>query len=224
MGKIMSGSKPNLTLNMDDKIYKKIQKRLLTDDDELLTVNSKLIIDKKPVNNREITVITISDNLINEFEVNKGGINGDYEELLTDNNTSKDVINPENSINTKELIDKVITYSEQLNTSVNEVHNKYNEQLLTYHEKILNIQKQLFEEKTKIPLLEDRQGLCLNELNELKKVNKRNKRIFTVIITSLTLLLIVITGLLIYNLMHPVTVTETIIKEVPKEVIKYVKK
>lgn len=206
-----------VSVNTTWKRLNKIKKRLLTDDNRLIMV-------KKPVNNREITIITIADELINEFEVNNPVINGDYEEVLTDNNHSKDVINPEKTINTQGLLERVINYSEQLNTSVNEVHNRYNEQLLTYNEKLLNIQKQLFEEKAKIPLLEDRQGLYLNEINELKRVNNRNKLLFTVIITLLTLLLTVITGLLIYNLMHPVTVTNTVIKEVPKEVIKYIKK
>lgn len=206
------------------KRLNKLQKRLLTDDEQLIIV-------KKPINNRETTVITISDNLLNEFTVNNtvnnGVNNGDYEELLTVdnvnnnlNNVNNNVNNPQNSIDMQEIITQVINYSEQLNTTVNDVHKHYNQQIMNIHEQLMN-------EKSKIPLLEDkanREGLYLAEIQELKKVNNRNLRLFTFIVIGLITLLIVITTLLIYNLLNPKTITNTVIKEVPKEVIKYVRK
>ena len=171
---------------------------------------------------RKITLVTSNNEQIEELQKRYGkdtSMKFQYYENETKFTENENTISENESKitgksdNSTEIIDKVIEFSKT-----------YNEQLMNYNERLLTVQEQLMNEKAKIPLLEDRQGLYLNELNELKKVNNRNKLIFTVIITSLTLLLIVITGLLIYNLMHPVTVTNTIIKEVPKEVIKYIKK
>lgn len=141
------------------------------------------------------------------------------ENTITDNENDNVLRSSNNSDLTQinnEILNTVIEYSKT-----------YNEKLLKCSEQILNIQRELMNEKSKIPLLEDkasREGMYLAEINELKKVNNRNKQIFTVIITAITLLLILVTGVLIYNLMHPITVTDTVIKEVPKEVIKYVNK
>lgn len=143
------------------------------------------------------------------------------EDTISVNETQS--ISENNKNNTIRQID-----NEVLNTVI-EYSKTYNDKLMNYSEQILNIQRELMNEKAKIPLLEDkanREGLYLNEINELKKVNNRNKQLFTVIVSILTLLLITVTGILIYTLMHPKTITntETIIKEVPKEVVKYVKK
>lgn len=144
---------------------------------------------------------------------NENTISVDEKQSITETNDNKLFKQIDN-----EVLNTVIEYSKS-----------YNDKLMNYSEQILNIQRELMNEKAKIPLLEDkanREGLYLNEINELKKVNYRNKQLFTVVISTLTLLLITVTGILIYTLMNPkiITQTETIIKEVPKEVIKYVKK
>lgn len=204
-----------VTVNTTWKRLNRIKKELSEGDE-------RLIISKKMVNNREITVITIAEEFLNKFTVNNPVNNGDYEELLTDNNPHNPVNNSTNSVNTQDLIDRVMDYSEQMNITVNNIHNDYTQRLLT-------VQEELLKEKSKIPLLEDkaaREGMYLNEIKELKENHKNKMRILTALLTGLFVIWVITISFLIYLLLNPRTVTntETIIKEVPKEVIKYVKK
>ena len=204
-----------VTVNTTWKRLNRIQKELKEGDE-------RLIISKKMVNNREITVITIADDILNKFTVNNPVNNSDYEELLTDNNGYNPVNNSTNSVNTQDLIDRVMDYSEQMNITVNNIHNDYTQRLLT-------VQEELLKEKSKIPLLEDkagREGLYLQEIKELKENHKNKMRVLTALLIGLFVIWVITVSFLIYLLLNPRTVThtETIIKEVPKEVIKYVKK
>lgn len=240
----------SVSVNTTWKRLNKLQNRLSPD-------NELLVIEKRMVNNREITMVSIDESILNEFNINNRDNNyinnAGYEDMLTDSNIKHDVNNPQIQIDTMELLNKVMNYSEQFNNSVNNIHNEYNQQLMNLHEQLMNEKSRiplledkanreglylneikelkeenirLMKEKEKIPFLEDKTCSYLKEIDELKKVNNRNKQLFTVIVCILTLLLITVTGVFIYYLMHPkiITQTETIIKEVPKEVVEYVKK
>ena len=183
---------------------------------------------------RKITLVLSNNTQIEDLQKRYGKDTSkkfqyyENETKITDNENiisvnEKQTVSKNNNSGAVKQIDNEI-----LNTVI-EYSKTYNDKLMNYSEQILNIQRELMNEKARIPLLEDkanREGLYLNEINELKKVNNRNKQLFTVIVSILTLLLITVTGVLIYTLMNPkvITQTETIIKEVPKEVIKYVKK
>lgn len=142
-------------------------------------------------NGRTIRLIITNNNEISDFQKNYGKLpvnEGECNENLTVNEvqeTSMNVQNLSNSENFMNMFDKII-----------EVNNQYNERL----EKVNN---ELITYKSKQLLLEDkasREGLYLKEINDLK-ANKNNilKWLISVIVI-LSLLLITVTGILIFNL------------------------
>jgi len=169
---------------------------------------------KKIDNNREITFVSISDDILKKYEVNKVN-NGYYEELLTDDNTSQ----PLNGVQNQDIIEKFIEFSNATQDRLITLNNNHNEE-------VNNLNEELMKFKSKIPLLEDkanREGLYLSEINGLKK---GNKRLITWLITLIILFVIsasVLTALLVIANNKPpkiVEVTKEIIKVVEKPVIK----
>ena len=152
---------------------------------------------QKNENNKEISYVIISDEIINKYfnNVNNNVINnvnnGYYEELLTVENVNNNVNKPQNQEN------KVFSQEDLTNiiNTITTVNNDYNNRLETLTNRLITAEsKQL--------LLEDkagREGYYLNEINKLEKENNLNKLYNKLLITVIMILLLIITGYLAYN-------------------------
>lgn len=166
----------------------------LPDNEQLKSVNEK-------VRGREVTFIVTNEEQIRIYQkiFNKiPVIEGNYEEILTNNNPSDTVNNLDgtsrtfdNGLNAKEVIEQIL--------NLNEVHreelNKVNDELIEYKSKIL-----LLEDK------EGREGYHINEINELRKdkntlltVNYNQRNIIISLIAVIVLLIMFIIGYVTFN-------------------------
>lgn len=160
----------------------------LIENEQLKTVNELQ-------NGRTIRLIVTNNIEIAEFQKNygKSPVNeSECNEILTVNNTQENKMNVQNiseSENILNVFDKIM-----------EVNNQYNERL----EKVNN---ELITYKSKQLLLEDkanREGLYLNEINDLKASKSNILKWLIAVIVILSLLLITVSGLLIFNLYNAV--------------------
>ena len=160
-----------------------------------LPVNEKLKTVKEKVKGREVTLILTDSEQIEYYQNLYGKdtvIDGEYYETLTDNNGNKQVDNPTDRV--RALISEAmdIDIFDKLNT----VYNDHNQELKKVYEELATF-------KGKQLLLEDkanREGYYLNQINDLKKENNRNKLYINLLITVLTILLLLITGFITYNI------------------------
>lgn len=181
-------------------------------------------------NNKEVTYIRISEDLINKYvvnvnnNVNNAVNNGYYEDMLKVNNVNNNVINPENDvIDAEYTIAKSNKLAEVVNT-LTTVNNDYNERLTTlyednynqlqtlnkdYNDRLGELTKELVDYKSKALLLEDkagREGYYINEINVLKKDYKGLITINEKLKYVVGILVVVVVGLLTYL----ITVNNTI--------------
>ena len=174
-------------------IYERIKRNSeLPLEEQLLTVDEK-------VKGRSVTLILTNAQQINEYKniYGKNTVNnGEYYEILTDNESSKPVINVNEPVKinndnapNSEVINRLLTLNEDNNN------------------RILQLTDELITAKQNQLLLEDkagREGLYLKEINDLKtqlkNENNRKKIIIYTLITVLILLLMVIIGLLTWYL------------------------
>lgn len=160
-----------------------------------LPVNEKLKTVKEKVKGREVTLILTDSEQIEYYQNLYGKdtvIDGEYYETLTDNNGNKQIDNPTDRV--RALISEAmdIDIFDKLNT----VYNDHNQELKKVYEELATF-------KGKQLLLEDkanREGYYINQINDLKKENNRNKLYINLLITALTILLLLITGFITYNI------------------------
>jgi hypothetical protein len=171
----------------------------LIENNQLKTVNELQ-------NGRTIRLIVTNNIEITEFQKNYGKLpvsESECNEILTVNNVQNNKMNVQNvseSENILNVFDKIM-----------EVNNQYNERL----EKVNN---ELITYKSKQLLLEDkasREGLYLSEINDLKTSKNNILKWLISVIVILSLLLITVSGLLIFDLYNSVNIPSTI--EVTKE-------
>lgn len=182
-----------------------------------------LITIKKMDNNREITFVTVSDEILNKYmvnNVNNGVNNGNYEELLTDDNTSQPLASTE-------IIDKMIKFSNEvqerlitINNEHNEVVNNLNEQLITYKSQNLFLEDKSSKDasnaeyyKNKVFELTQEYNKDKTELTQqlnkdkIEVVNKAKKPFIIALIIVSIMCVTLLTGF-IYVLSHPKTITQ----------------
>lgn len=152
---------------------------------------------------RKITFVISDDGQIAELQKRYGkgtSMKLHYYENVTQF-TENENTNSENEIQNQTTFAKetdLQNRDSEIIKTVIEFSKTYNENLLTYNEKILHLQEQLLNEKARIPLLEDRQGLYLNEINELKKTKKHQQRLFIAVSLTLFILLVISVGTIIF--------------------------
>lgn len=153
---------------------------------------------KKNENNKEISYVEITDEIINKYfnNVNNNVINnvnnGYYEDMLT-------VENVNNNIDNRKTQSERTFLKEDLTDIINTITNVNND----YNNRLETLTNRLITAESKQLLLEDkagREGYYINEINELKKENNRNKLYNKLLITVITMLLILITGYVAYNI------------------------
>lgn len=153
---------------------------------------------KKNENNKEISYVEITDEIINKYfnNVNNNVINninnGYYEDMLNVENVNNNVNN------FKTQADRAFS-KEDLTDIINTITNVNND----YNNRLETLTNRLITAESKHLLLEDkagREGYYINEINELKKENNRNKLYNKLLITVITILLILITGYVTYNI------------------------
>lgn len=172
----------------------------LIENEQLKTVNELQ-------NGRTIRLIVTNNIEIAEFQKNYGKslVNeSECNEILTVNNAQENKMNVQNvseSENILNVFDKIM----EVNNQYNEKLEKVNNELITYKSKQL-----LLEDKA------NREGLYLNEINDLKASKNNILKWLIAVIVILSLLLITVSGLLIFNLYNTVSkVPQTI--EIVKE-------
>lgn len=168
---------------------------------------------KKNEIGKDINYVSVSEDILNKFNlnINKDIItpvnNGYYKEMLNDINVNNDVIDTEYTIksnNTNQsLINDLINLNKGYNEELKNIYNDFQERLSTVNNELLNVNKELYETRGNLKLLEDkagREGLYLKEINDLKSrlttENNRNKLVINTLLTVLILLIMVIVGLL----------------------------
>lgn len=172
----------------------------LIENEQLKTVNELQ-------NGRTIRLIVTNNIEIAEFQKNygKSPVNeGECNEILTVNNAQESKMNVQNVSDSENLLnvfDKIM----EVNNLYNEKLEKVNNELITYKSKQL-----LLEDKA------SREGLYLTEINNLKASKNNILKWLIAAIVILSLLLITVSGLLIFNLYNTVSkVPQTI--EIVKE-------
>ncbi len=172
----------------------------LIENEQLKTVNELQ-------NGRTIRLIVTNNIEIAEFQKNygKSPVNeSECNEILTVNNAQESKMNVQNVSDSENLLnvfDKIM----EVNNLYNEKLEKVNNELITYKSKQL-----LLEDKA------SREGLYLTEINNLKASKNNILKWLIAVIVILSLLLITVSGLLIFNLYNTVTkVPQTI--EIVKE-------
>lgn len=172
----------------------------LIENEQLKTVNELQ-------NGRTIRLIVTNNIEIAEFQKNygKSPVNeSECNEILTVNNAQESKMNVQNVSDSENLLnvfDKIM----EVNNLYNEKLEKVNNELITYKSKQL-----LLEDKA------SREGLYLTEINNLKASKNNILKWLIAVIVILSLLLITVSGLLIFNLYNTVSkVPQTI--EIVKE-------
>lgn len=157
--------------------------------EEIVTVTEK-------VNNRPTRLVVTNHEQINHFRnvYSKSPVNvGNYEDIVTNNNTSMNVNNSSQSANNndvvQEIFEKMVTMNEQ------------------YNNRIAKLNEELIDSKSKLLFLEDkasREGLYLKEINELKTENKELKttktKVINLLVAVIVVLLMVIVGFVTFNI------------------------
>lgn len=160
-----------------------------------LSVNEQLKTVKEKIKGRETTLILTTPEQIEYYQnlYGKDIVNeGEYYETLTGNNGYKQVDDPADRV--RELIKEAMDID--LFGKLNTVYNEHTQELKSVYEELSTV-------KGKQLLLEDkanREGYYINEINQLKKENNRNKLYINLLITLLTILLLLITGFVTYNI------------------------
>ena len=156
---------------------------------EIVTVIEK-------VNNRPTRLVITNDDQINHFKnvySKNTVINGNYEEMLTDNNDSMNNSNSSQSANSNEFVqemfEKIVVLNEEYNNRIEKLNNE------------------LIDSKSKLLLLEDkanREGLYLAEINGLKEENNQLRtskmNVINRLMTVIVILLMVIVGFITFNI------------------------
>lgn len=183
---------------------------------------------KKDENNKEVTYVKVSDDILNNYvnnainNNNSNVNNGYYEDMLNvnnDNNNVNDVVDAEYSLIKQNALEKLA------DTLIN-VNNDYNNRLSTvyedYNKRLQDLQTELIDAKSKTLMLEDkerdikaREGFYVNEITELKKENNRNKLYNKVLIIVITVLLLFITGFITYHIAE--NKSKELVEEVKQE-------
>lgn len=166
---------------------------------------------KKNENNKEVNYVRISEEKLKEYviNVNNNNKNGYYEELLNVDNVNNDIIDAEY---TKQEAAKAPILITDIFNGLKEVYNDCNERILKVNEELINY-------KSKALLLEDkasREGLYINEINTLKTnindVKKVNETLLKWLITVIILSVFCIAALgvaLAFYINKPPQVIET---------------
>jgi len=143
-------------------------------------------------NNKEITYIRVSDDILNKYvvkvnnNVNNTVNNGYYEDMLNVDNVNNNIKNPENDYidaeytfnkpnPTPELVNALITFNdnsqERFITVYEDCNKRIQDNNKAHFEEMQNLYKELADYKEKTARLEDkagREGYYLNEINTLK--------------------------------------------------------
>lgn len=168
---------------------------------------------KKNEIGKDINYVSISDEFLNKFSINinKDFINpvnnGYYKEMLNDINVNNDVIDTEytmkSNVSQQSFINDLINLNKDYNQELKNIYNDFQERLSNVNNELLSVNKELYEAKGNLKLLEDktgREGLYLKEINDLKSQlktdNKRYKIVINSLLTLLLLLIMVVIGLL----------------------------
>lgn len=167
-----------------------------------LPVNERLNVVKERINGRETKVIATTLEQIEIYKEIYGKsnvINGEYYDIVTDNNDNLPVNDDNNEVNmsvntekTEILLDKLI--------KVNEDYNNRIEQKTT---ELITLQKELANVKSQQLLLEDkanREGLYLQEIKDLKKENNGKDLLIKVLITVIVSMLLIAAVVITYYL------------------------
>ena len=156
-----------------------------------LPLQEQLITLDEKIKGRTVTLISTNTQQIDVYKQIYGKTsvnNGEYYEILTDNESSKQVINENNPV---KINDGTISDNEVINRllTLNEDNNN----------RILQLTDELITAKQHQLLLEDkagREGLYIKEINELKTQlkteNDRNKTVIKLLITALFTLIIIL--------------------------------
>lgn len=156
--------------------------------EEIVTVTEK-------VNNRPTRLVVTNNDQINHFKniYSKSPVNvGNYEDIVTNNNTTMNVNNSSQFTNNndvmQEMFDKIVTMNEQ------------------YNNRIAKLNEELIDSKSKLLFLEDkagREGYYLQEINELKTENKELKtsktKVINLLVAVIVVLSMVIVGFVTFN-------------------------
>lgn len=154
---------------------------------------------KKDETNKDITYISISDDIINKYvindvnNVNNNINNGYYEELLTDNKIN----NAENAAINSDIIKGIINLNKVYNEELKTVHNDYND-------KIEKLREELTTTKQQQLLLEDkagREGFYIKENNELKEEIKKINQATDAAICKKDRLIKILISFIVINIM-----------------------
>jgi len=179
---------------------------------------------KKDSTGKEVNYVSISDEIINEF------VNNGYNEVnnVNNNDYNEDLLSVENVNNGYNKNEKSAINDNTLEfvfNKLNEVNNDYNERLLAvnndYNNRLERYNEELITYKSKQLLLEDkasREGLYLNEIKDLKASKNNLLKWLISVIVVLSLLLITVSGLLIFNLYNPINNDSQVqVQEIVKE-------
>lgn len=164
---------------------------------------------KKNENNKEITYVTISDEILKSYvinannNVNKDLNNGFYEETLSNNNINKnvnEVIDAEYSFKTPTITDSVLTLNNNYDERLSTVTERYENRLERLQEELITYKSQMLYLEQKDKDVTSREGFLTNEINELKSNYNRSKLYNKVLLSVMIVLLIIITGFITYHI------------------------
>lgn len=167
-----------------------------------LPVNERLNVVKERINGRETKVIATTLEQIEIYKEIYGKsdvINGEYYDIVTDNNDNLPVNDDNNEVNLSVNTEKTEILLNKL-IKVNEDYNNRIEQKTT---ELITLQKELANVKSQQLLLEDkanREGLYLQEIKDLKKENNGKDLLIKVLITVIVSMLLIAAVVITYYL------------------------
>lgn len=159
-----------------------------------LPVNEQLNVVKERINGRETTVIATNSEQIKIYSeiYGKNTVNnGEYYEDVTVNNDNFTSYNDTNYVNSSENTENTSNFIDKLIT----VNENYNNRIEQKNTELITLQKELLDVKSKQLLLEDkasREGLYLQEINTLKKDNNSKNIVIRVLITVIIIMVMTI--------------------------------
>lgn len=169
---------------------KTIYQRIVNNEE--LPVNEQLEIVKEKIKGRETTVIITNSAQISLYKeiYGKTSVNNRvYEEILTDDNSYKQV----NEVNEPVKINNDNVYNNTIIEQILTLNNEYNNRLERVNDELKTKNEELIRVKSQQLLLEDkaqREGLYLNEINGLKTDNKKLLLVNRLLITVIVILVI----------------------------------
>ena len=179
---------------------------------------------KKDENNKEVNYVSISEEKLNKYiiKVKNNGNNGYYEDMLNVDNDDNNIIDAEYSKQDNNLKHNPMM---ELFNGLKEVYEVHNEHLQ-------RLSNELITYKSRVPLLEDRQGLYLQQIKDIEEENKRLKKdnkgylilLITVIILSVFMIAALSVAVVYYYKKPPKIVETEKVVTVEKPVIKYVRR